>query len=192
MKAKGLLTTCLLVLSLGSCNTKSELEKEIEAVNKECGFRLNSKIEDFPASWHGTVRRTNEKFQFKETRDDGVDVYTCGTYDYLTTEFYFRDGLEVGLKTRDPQFGFSIFGRYLGAPIWSIKDSNYKDLISIFSERSYDYEPDGHRDPDVLPNGYIYSWVTNVYKNKLHINYSWEPIYTFDGSLTEIEVFLDK
>ena len=52
-----------------------------------------------------------ESFEFKETRPDGVDVYTCGTENGFTTEFYFRDGLEVGFWTRDAGFGFSIFGK---------------------------------------------------------------------------------
>lgn len=138
MKAKAILLTILSILPLCSCDTRSGLDKQIDMVNRQCGFMLNSKLEDFPPSWQGEFRGTLEHFEFKKTRQDGIDVYTCGTWDYLTTEFYYRDGLEVGFKTRDPQFYFSIFGRTIGSPIYSFEGANYKDLTTVLIERSYD------------------------------------------------------
>lgn len=185
-----------LILPLCSCqyDNRSALEKEIDAVNAQCDFRLNSKLEDFPVSWYGSVGHSNDKFSFKETRDDGVDVYTCGSYDTLPTEFYYRDGLEVGFKTADPQFGFSIFGRYIGTPIYHFQGYSKKDLYGELMDRGYEWEPniDHDREATAMPNGDRYSWNLLVFEGKLHINYSRDVIYAFNGSLKEIEVFLDK
>ncbi len=192
MKVKKILSICLLALPLCSCSTKSDIENEIDVLNSECGFILNTKIEDFPECWKGCVYHTRERFHFKETRDDGVDVYTCGTYDYLTTEFYYRDGLQVGFRTRDPQFGFSIFGRMLGSPYYAFEGCNYKFLPAIMWDKNFEHNFDEDRRGDVLPNGHVYSWDLYVYKEKIHLNFSREPEYSFNDSLREFEVFVDK
>ncbi len=201
MKTKKILTMLLFVLPLCSCDTRSDLEKEIDEVNKQCGFRLNTKLEDFPPTWKKEILhkwadedgyKAAEHFQFKETRDDGIDVYTCGTYDYLTTEFYYRDGLLAGLKTRDPQFGFSVFGRFLGTPFWPFTGgTDFESPLSILYNRGYKAEYE-EREGDRLPNGLVYTWVAFTYKDKLHIAISREPNYSFNESIKEFEVFLDK
>lgn len=182
-----------------SCSTKNSLEKEVDAVNDQCNFRLNTKLEDFSPFWmtkyHYTVDPFTfsepEYFEFKETRSDGVDVYTCGTENYFTTEFYFKNGLEVGFRTRDPNFGFSIFGKTIGYPSHG-SAGRYEDSVTyLLDKRGYN-QCSGHRKADVMGDGnLIYAWHEYNFENKLHIRYSSGPMYSFNGSVFELEVLLE-
>lgn len=111
MKTKDVILLSSLIPFFCSCNTKTSLQKEIDVVNEECNFRLGMKLEDFPPSWKEKYHpggESNENFHFQKN-NDGIDVYNCGTENGFTTEFYFKDGLEIGFRTRDlaPAFPFS-------------------------------------------------------------------------------------
>lgn len=38
---------------------------------------------------------------------------------------------------------------------------------------------------------FIYAWNGYRFENKLHIHYSCGPVYSFNGSIFELEVFLE-
>lgn len=190
MEIRKILFVLLLVSPLCSCDTRSKLEKEIEVLNKECNFRLNTKLEDFPVSWKGRLNLSSERFGFKETREDGVDVYTCGTCDYLTTEFYYRNGLQVGFRTRDPQFGFSIFDRTIGSPTYPFDGYKYELLDKTLRDRGYEWN--GHREGYLLPDHRTLAWSLWLYEGKLHLNFTREWDFTANVCMKGIEVFLDE
>ena len=194
MKFKNIsLLVAALVPFLFSCNDKSELNKKIDEVNEQCGFMLNSDLKDFPTLWKRRCKTdgTYDNFGFKEKRD-GIDVYECGSYNGLTTEFYFHAKKQVGFKTRDPEFGFSIYGRTIGYPSYGYMNNFDDSAFHVLQEKGFDWKEDwNNKTPIVLPNGTTYVWDLFSFENKLHINYTRDVKYTFGASIVELEVFLD-
>lgn len=183
MKKSILLSLALLPI-VCSCDNRTTLQKKIDEVNEQCNFRINYKLEDFGRLWDSKYsgQIETDHFKFKERREDGIDVYTLGTVDYLTTEFYFRLGFLKGFKTRDPDFGFSIYGYTIRYPSYNLDEKLLSKGFEFVSS-------DRHREADVLPNGVRYVW-NEFYFEKLHINYSYNLLYSIAANITEIEVFL--
>ena len=189
-----LIASSLLSILLCSCHIKSALEKKIDELNEQCNFRLNTKFEDFPSIWKtkNWPDRYPEYFEYQSETEDGLFTYRCGTVDYFTTEFYFRDKKQVGFKTRDPEFGFSIYGYKIGSPAYGNQTTPDNDIEkTLYSNGFVIEDSQNEREKDVLPNGKKYTWKLSSFENKLHINYSVDLKNSYCYSLAEIEVFLD-
>ena len=193
MKVKKMSIFGVLLPLICSCNTKTSLQKEIDVVNEECNFRLGMKLEDFPPSWKEKYHpgsESNENFHLQKN-NDGIDIYNCGTENGFTTEFYFKDGLEIGFRTRDPGFGFSVFGKTIGYPCYGSAGHWEDSAFYILINRGYS-SCSHHREPTEAGDGYVrYAWYEYNFEDRLHIHFSCSPIYTFDGNIIELEVFLE-
>lgn len=200
MKKKTILMFSLCFLSLVSCNAKNEMQKAIDELNSSGlqGF-LGSKLENFKDTLHIRYNFLSDDgseaiFQFKETRDDGVDVYSFGTKYYLETQFYYRNDIAVGFKTRDPGFGLTIYGYGIDYPAWrNLKqEDGDAELFTTLIQKGFEKEigKDIWED-DPVNEKCAYSWCLFTFQNKLHVNYSWNSTYSAGYSMRTMEVFLD-
>lgn len=134
------------------------------------------------------------KFEYSEKRDD-VDVYACGVMNGGPTEFYFRNGINVGFVTREPEFGFTLYGNPIGYPVFDAHGKWSNSLFNVLRERGYDDDDDaekGRSKDSGINENFRYSWRRFKYKEKLHVAFASNVIYTCDGNLAVMEVFVDK
>lgn len=176
-------------MSMSLCSCQSKLEKEVDAVNEGCNMMLGSSIDDFPDRW-------NKNFKFKETTSDGLNIYTCGTHNGSWTYFIYKNGIQVGLRTSDPQFGFSIFGKTIGYPGWGTQNKRSDCLMDILIDRGYGIVAgsDVYHSLLVGLDNIRYSWTRFSYEEKLYVSYAWDVDnqYTCSGSIGAIEFFLNE
>lgn len=196
MNNKRMLLISICALSLFSCDSRSTIQKETDELNNYLRSFLGSKPDEFFQTLKISSRVFSDDwskatFQFKETRDDGVDVYTCGSKNGLETQFYYRNDMAVGLRTRDPQFGLTIYGYYPGYPVYSPYE-NYDSLFDALENHGFKIET-GLIEHEIDQNeNYIrYPWCSAVFEEKLHISFSWNELYSVGGSLHTMEVILD-
>lgn len=200
MNIKNALSIGVICMTLCACNAKNSLSKEIEEANTYCNFILGSKLEDFPHHWKEGAYIGNgenaEAFHFKEMREDGVDVYSCGKMNTFETLFYFRDGLNVGVTTPDPEYGFSIFGKTIGYPAYGTQGNFDDGAFDALDNRGYVEDkrgPDGKAEVVMGNDPYLrFVWRRFTYADKLHVGFAYDPMYSYDGNIAIISVFLDK
>ena len=201
MKKTYLLIAASVLFSLPSCSKQDVFQERIDDVNKGLFSILGSKPKDIyrclGLQYGGskTISSDDGKqtdFEYKEKRSDGVDVYTYGVKNGLETEFYYRNDAAVGFKTRDPEFGFSYFGYTIGYPIWS-HFGEYTSLPSALYQRGYDTDVVSEKREEDTWNGHpkYYAWYSATFQNKLHLEFSWDEMYTLNGSMRTMSVFID-
>lgn len=200
MKKLRFFTACAIIFSLTSCEKKNELQERIDEINEGLYFILGSKPKEIYEKLGvyggtGTITcddATQAGFKYKEKRSDGVDVYTFGVKNGLETEFYYRNDAAVGFKTRDSEFGFSYFGYMIGCPIWSHR-GEYSCLSDAFHQKGFETDVVSEKREEEIWNGMIrrYAWYSATFENKLHVDFSWDEIYTLNGNIRTMEVFID-
>ncbi len=207
MKRKILFIAFAIIPLLASCNRQNSIQEEMKALAEIGDLPLTLTKEKcdylYTYDYSNIYENIYESFHYRYSETAyGVDIYTCGVVNGGETRFYFRDGINVGFATRDPQFGFSILGRTIGSPVYGQRDEGYdKDLYTELMNRGFeeDFEMQNTLPSEtpawsiVRKNKPQYTTVRCMtYQEKLHINYCYDPIYSFRASMVGMEVFLEE
>ncbi len=210
-KNKNVLTfLCLFPLFLTSCNKQNTIQEEMETLENNGCFLLNKTYERIFKGFYGTeckgeffdiyskeLKNTGE-FEYLKTISK-TDVYTAGIFNGQQTRFYFRDGINVGFSTRDPQFGQSLFGCTIGSPTRDyLNDGWNNSLIAKFNERGWTctYERDEEERSELSvfdldePISLVHRYMK--YKDKLHVNFGFENKYSLNWNMMSLEIYLDE
>ncbi len=201
---------CTISLFTTSCNKQNIIQEELAVLEKNGCLLLNKTYEYIHKHAYGAEGRgrfydiyaKELKFtgEFKYSKTVGkTEVYTAGAFNGQETMLYFRDGINVGFSTRDPQFGLSLFGCTIGSPSHGYITKFWDDsVVAKFHERGwvYDYQrlEKEYSELSVLdinppintPHRYMY------YQNKLHVNYGMKTIESLGWSMISLEVYLDE
>ena len=201
---------CIIPLFTTSCNRQNTIQEEIAVLEKNGCLLLNKTYEYIHKHAYGAECRgrfydiyaKELKFtgEFKYSKAIGkTEVYTAGAFNGQETVLYFRDGINVGFSTRDPQFGLSLFGCTIGSPSQGYITKFWEDsVVAKFHERGwlYDYQrlEKEYSELSVLDinppinttHRYMY------YQNKLHVNYGMKTIESLGWSMISLEVYLDE
>lgn len=147
--------------SLPSCGAKTP-ESVFNDVISNSYTPLGEKYENF--RWRNALR-------FKEEKSDGTKVYTVDdgyTYwDPTGTLFYFRNGINVGFHTSNPEFEFTILGYHIGTPYFGYPDK--KDCLwEALQNRGYNNrigsDTDNHPVIRADDSSYSYVWYCASYE----------------------------
>ncbi len=205
LRSKSAFVLLCLASLLSSCNKQNTIQEEMKALEENGCFFLNKTLEYVKGkigSWkfydiYGDEPKKIGMFEYSK-KIGTTDVYTCGTFNGQETRFYFRDNVNVGFSTRDPQFGFSLFGKTIGGPTYGM-DGEWWDnsIVGKFDSRGYEFDAVRHEEPSELsildinePLNCAYRYMT--YKEKLHVNFGRECINSFCNSMLAMEVYLDE
>ena len=197
---------CTIPLFTTSCNKQNTIQEEIAVLENNGCFFLNKTFQEiydklgcrkFYDIYSEELKYTG-KFEYSKTVGK-TEVYTAGAFNGQETMLYFRDGINVGFSTRDPQFGLSLFGCTIGSPSHGYITKFWDDsVVAKFHERGwvYDYQrlEKEYSELSVLdinppintPHRYMY------YQNKLHVNYGMRTIESLGWSMISLEVYLDE
>ncbi len=200
MKKAKILCCLFLIPLLVSCNKQNTLEEEINELTEKgnllIGMSLNDCMKIIGDDYYNTFGSFYSigKFEYSERRGN-VDVYTCGVMNGGPTEFYFRNNVNIGFMTRDPEFGFTLFGKPIGYPIFGAHGKWDDSLFTIFENRGYEDDPDTKEKKakdSGIDDQFYYSWKCWKYKEKLHVAVASNVIYTLDGNMAVMEVLVDE
>lgn len=205
MKKKYILTIFCLIPLLSSCNKQNTIQEEMKTLEDNGCFFLNKTldyIKEKIGSWkfYDIYQDEPKKigvFEYSKTIAN-TDVYTCGIFNEQETRFYFRDNVNVGFSTRDPQFGFSLFGKTIGGPTYGMNGEWWDNsIVATFNSRGYwvDSEnPDSQSQLSIIdinePLNCAYRYLT--YQDKLHVHFGRECINSFCNSMLAMEVYLEE
>lgn len=152
----------VIISSLTSCNNEKTSESVFNDVISNSCTPIGIKYENFP--W-------KEALKFKEEKEDGTQVYFADdgfTYwDPEGTLFYFRDGVNVGFHTSNPEFGFTILGYSIGAPYFGnsiVKNCLYKSLQNHGYKNRIGSDTSHHPGIRAEDNSYSYVWYCASYE----------------------------
>ena len=140
---------------LCSCERKNTLVEEEDAFLSQSISPIGIKYDNF---------YYKNKMTFKERRTNGIDVYSLkdshSIDDGVGTLFYFKDGINVGYRTSNPEYGFTIFGNQIGSSFWE----SFNKTITKRHGWSLDITKgaqDGHPGYEIIRN------------EEEHLNYIW-------------------
>lgn len=201
---------CLSPLLLTSCNKQNTIDDEIETLANNGCFFLSKTYERIFDKFYGTNCRGRfydiyakelkftGKFEYSKTIGK-TEVYTAGAFNGQETVFYFRDDINVGFSTRDPQLGLSLFGCTLGSPTRDYMNDNWDNsLIAKFNARGWNctYERLEEERSELStfdinePIELVHRYMT--YQDKLHVNFGFENQYSLSWNMMSLEVYLDE
>ncbi len=201
---------CTISLFTTSCNKQNTIQEELAVLEKNGCLLLNKTYEYIHKHAYGAEGRgrfydiyaKELKFtgEFKYSKTVGkTEVYTAGAFNGQETMLYFRDGINVGFSTRDPQFGLSLFGCTLGSPTRDyMNDSWDNSLIAKFNARgwicTYERLEEEHSELSIFdinePIELVHRYMT--YQDKLHVNFGFENQYSLSWNMMSLEVYLDE
>ncbi len=197
---------CAIPLLATSCNKQNTIQEEMTVLENNGCFLLNKTFQeiydkigfhDFYDIYSGEPKFTG-KFQYSKTIGK-TDVYTAGTFNGQETKLYFRDGINVGFSTRDPQFGLSLFGRTIGSPTHGYINNWWDNsVVAKFHDRGWVYDYDRLEEEyselsvfDINPPEYTVPRYM-YYQEKLHVNYGMKPLESLCWNMVSLEVYLDE
>ena len=197
---------CTIPLFMTSCNKQNTIQEEIAVLENNGCFFLNKTFQEiydklgsrkFYDIYSEELEYTG-KFEYSKTIGK-TEVYTAGAFNGQETMLYFRDGINVGFSTRDPQFGLSLFGCTLGSPTRDyMNDSWDNSLIAKFNARgwncTYERLEEDRSELSIFdinePIELVHRYMT--YQDKLHVNFGFENQYSLSWNMMSLEVYLDE
>lgn len=192
MKKQIILALTFILSLLPSCSNQKSASSEIDDLLSNSHLPLETKIDSF--MYDKTALN-------KVSEEDGCTVYKiydCHTInDDMGSLFYFKNDVNVGFRTSNPESAFNILGFNIGCAAYSNLFDGSDGLVTTLLKRGWKYAPE-LSDSKHMPikdeeSSYLYKWVSLEYEHSslLEINLA---IETLNGTFAVgfFEMFLNK